>query len=142
MLLFLSPSANAYTGVLGSIDDLLELDTVKSTKVTEATADVEVQKAKVPMTPSWVVALAAHPTQRSAQRAAEQLKKRGVLDVAVLWIPDYASLSGAQAWLVYAGPYAFSEKQAVRARLKRLKRIIPGVYAIKLAHVPGRITLQ
>lgn len=54
--------------------------------------------------PIYIVSLFAVANEKSAQIGVEKLKKEGY-EAGYLWIPDFASLSGAKYFTIFLGPY-------------------------------------
>lgn len=52
----------------------------------------------------YMINVAAMKTENDAKRKVQELKKNGY-ETDYLWIPNYASLSGAKFYSVYIGPY-------------------------------------
>jgi len=91
--------------------------------------------------PQWVIACEALASKADAERAAVQWRSRG-FQADLLWIPDYASLSGAKLWLVYVGPWDYGDRDSVRSSLPVVQRLFPDAYAIKLDQSGSRETIQ
>lgn len=72
---------------------------------------------------NWVIVCQAEKERSAAENHAETWKKRG-LSSGVLWIPDYASLSGAKLWLTYVGPWPYTNGRDALLETLR-KRVIP-----------------
>lgn len=71
----------------------------------------------------WVIACEAPTSKEAAMAAAKKWKSKG-LDADALWIPDYKSLSGAQRWLTYVGPWSMdTPKDEIRAVLRN--KVLP-----------------
>ncbi len=60
-------------------------------------------------TPFYAIMIKATKTQREAYQLANKLKSMGK-PADYLWIPDYASLSGAEFFNVYIGPFATQQE--------------------------------
>lgn len=86
-------------------------------------------------TPCYVICVQAFMQQEAAESAAKILANNGYPS-GYLWIPDYASLSGARLYLVYIGPY--TNKADAITMLKTYKNTNPSAYGIKVDIVPGR----
>lgn len=52
----------------------------------------------------YIINVAAANTEQQAKNKMKELKNQGY-NAGYLWIPDYASLSGAQLYCVYIGPF-------------------------------------
>lgn len=86
----------------------------------------------------WVICLAAIQSKSKAQSAVDKHKRNGV-DAHVLWIPDFASTSGAEFYLVYIGPFEYegSNRKNIKRQLKDVQRSVYGkAYAIRLDQNP------
>jgi hypothetical protein len=84
-------------------------------------------------TPAWVIACTAVSSKGTAVARAAGLR-RDFGRAGMLWIPDYATLSKRRLWLAYVGPFDYSDRKGVRDALTRVKRTIPGAYALKADH--------
>lgn len=99
------------------------------------------EKSTASPQPQWVIACEALASKADAERAAAQWRSRG-FKADILWIPDYSSLSGAELWLVYVGPWDYGDKGSVRSSLPVVQRLFPDAYAIKLDQSGSRETIQ
>lgn len=63
-----------------------------------------INAAKYNMSDFYIVNVAAANTEQQAKSKMKELNKEGY-NAGYLWIPDYASLSGAQLYCVYIGPF-------------------------------------
>lgn len=86
----------------------------------------------------WVVACEALTSEDVAREHAEELKELLLDDAGHLWIPGWPSLSGQEAWLVYAGPYD-EESEAAGVACALLWRH-PDAYCIHVDAIPERRT--
>lgn len=91
--------------------------------------------------PAWVIALEAPKTEAGAQKAANKWQDKGY-PANYLWIPDWGSLSGAQRYLVYLGPYALSEKGIAQQELRRVKKHYKSAYGILVDNQGPRQTFS
>jgi hypothetical protein len=110
--------------------------------VVPVTAASEPAQAVGLPTPSWVFCLEAQASKSKAQDRAEYYRRKGVTGAGVLWIPDYASLSEANMYLVHGGTHAYSDRSGAKAKLKKLKRIRKKAYALKLSKTGPRQSLE
>ena len=92
-------------------------------------------------TPSWVFCMGAFKTKAKAESEAAKYRKKGLVDAGVLWIPDYASLSEAQMYLVHAGTHPFSDKAGAKAQLKKVQKVRKKAYGLKLDTTGPRVSL-
>lgn len=90
-------------------------------------------------TPSWIVMAGSYVTDSEAGRRASELRRLG-FDAAVLWIPDYGSLSGSKRWAAFVGP-AVSERDG-RRLLRELQRFQHDAYGLRLDREARRATLK
>ncbi|HEY6508155.1 MAG TPA: SPOR domain-containing protein, partial [Vicinamibacterales bacterium] len=86
--------------------------------------------------PTYVVTAGAFKTEREAQALRDKLRSRGY-KASHLWIPDYESLSGAQMFLTFVGPFADIEE--CRKQLAEFKKVEAGAYGILVSHQTGRV---
>tara|TARA_R110000850_G_scaffold257366_2_gene383579 strand:- start:1304 stop:1687 length:384 start_codon:yes stop_codon:yes gene_type:complete len=93
-----------------------------------------------PGRPAWVIACEAEGKKSDATAAAQRWKNRG-FDADVLWIPDYSSLSGANLYLVYVGPFDYLEEAKVKKQVKKVRAHYKDSYAIKVDQSGKRRTL-
>jgi cell division septation protein DedD len=92
-------------------------------------------------TPRWVICAAAVKGRDEARSRAQKLNSQGYSS-GYLWVPDYGSLSGAQTYLVFIGPYALNEKAQAQAALADYKKINKSAYGIKVDTKGPRETLN
>ncbi len=57
----------------------------------------------------------------------------------VTWIPDWASLSGAEAWLAYVGPLWMND-EGVDDMMERIGSLCPGAYLVWAGNCRSRVT--
>jgi len=80
----------------------------------------------------WVIACESTESKSVAETAAAKWRNRG-FQAAVIWIPDYSSLSGAKMWLTHVGSYNFPTGKAEGvAELNKVRQFYPEAYGIKL----------
>ena len=87
----------------------------------------------------WVICLSALKTRESAEKSVRKYQKEGV-SAHLLWIPDYASTSQAERYLVYVGPYPYrgSDRSGIKSKLQEIQdSIIDSAYAIRLDQNPS-----
>ncbi len=92
--------------------------------------------------PSGVFCLSAEKSKSKAEKVAEKYRKKGLKDAGILWIPDYASLSEAEMYLVHGGTHPFADVAGAKARLKKIQRYRKKAYALKLDTSGPRIDLK
>lgn len=78
----------------------------------------------------WVVAIHTRSTRQEAEQFAREFASEG-LPTGVLWIPDFASMSGVHRWLAYVGPVPYENRPLAHQYLLRVQRRVPEAYALK-----------
>lgn len=86
--------------------------------------------------PTYVITAGAFKTEREAQALRDTLRRQGHT-ASHLWIPDYASLSGAQLFLTFVGP--FGDIDECRRQLAEFRKSYGDAYGILVAHQSGRV---
>lgn len=87
----------------------------------------------------YIVNVAAVKTESQAITRSAELKNRGNPS-GYLWIPDYASLSGAQFFLVYIGPYSTQYDCEVATEEYRKKQ--PDAYGLLVSQERKRVQIN
>jgi tRNA A-37 threonylcarbamoyl transferase component Bud32 len=82
---------------------------------------------------AWVVTYAAFSSSASADAYIAAKARLGHSGLHRLWIPDWPTLSGKPMFLVYGGPYALGDREAVLAAVVRAREVSDNAYAAKLA---------
>jgi CHAT domain-containing protein len=92
---------------------------------------------------NWVIACEAEKERSAAENHAATWKKRG-LPAGVLWIPDFASLSGAKLWLTYVGPWPYQNGRDTLLDTLREKVIPhhPDAFGIRIDQNAKRETIR
>lgn len=87
----------------------------------------------------WIIACEVEKERDAAETHAARWRARG-LSAGVLWIPDYKSLSGANYWLAFVGPWDYASGKVKPAEIlkSRVKPHYPSAYGIRLDQTPGR----
>lgn len=93
--------------------------------------------------PQWVIACQAEEERGTAEKHAETWRKRG-LSAGVLWIPDFASLSGAKLWLTYVGPWPYKNGgESLRDTLReKVLPQYPDAFGIRVDQNSKRETIR
>ncbi len=89
--------------------------------------------------PCYVVCASACNTETEAKRRKSLFSERGYQS-GYLWIPDYASLSGAKMYLIYIGP--FESREDCKYFLTEYKKSNMGAYGLLVSHQPGRVEIR
>jgi len=87
----------------------------------------------------YIVSVDAVISERDAQEKAFNLRQSGY-SANYLWIPDYASLSGAQMYAVYIGPY--SSQYECEVATENYRKIQPGVYGLLVNQSRQRVQIN
>jgi thiol-disulfide isomerase/thioredoxin len=90
----------------------------------------------------WIISVGAFPTAAQADAFISTLARSGHAGVRRLWIPDFGSLSGKALFATFVGPFAYDDRDLVRARLAEVRRWSPDAYAVKLAATGPREELR
>jgi hypothetical protein len=85
----------------------------------------------------WVAACGAFPDRASAESLSARTGEMTGLETGVLWIPDWPSLSGAEAWLSYAGPFRPGDPRLAESAGK-LALLCPDVYMVWAGNTVSR----
>ena len=89
--------------------------------------------------PFFIINTAAVTSEDAAIRKAQALEKEGYL-ADYLWIPDYPSLSGAEFYSVYIGPYKTKTECAIV--LDKYHAVAPKAYGTLVSYEPGRVVVN
>lgn len=87
----------------------------------------------------YIVNVAAVKTESQAIAKATKLKNTGNSS-GYLWIPDYASLSGAQFYSVYIGPY--STQYDCEVATEEYRKIHPDAYGLLVSQDRKRVQIN
>lgn len=90
---------------------------------------------------SWVISVTATESEKEAQRSIEKLRIEG-FDAHMLWIADYPSTSQKPLWLVFIGPYQYSDKNQATEVLREIQKNRPSAYGIKISQTGNRETFK
>tara|TARA_B110000285_G_scaffold194199_1_gene223698 strand:- start:250 stop:1704 length:1455 start_codon:yes stop_codon:yes gene_type:complete len=88
--------------------------------------------------PFYIINTAAVKIESEAKKKVQALEEEGY-KAGYLWIPDYASLSGAEYFTVFIGP--FETKQECAIAVDNYHSINPKAYGTLVSHDPGRVTV-
>ena len=88
--------------------------------------------------PFFIINTAAVKDVKEAEVKASVLREEGY-PAGYLWIPDYASLSGAEFYTVYIGPFKTKQECAIAVDQYRVEN--PKAYGTLVSHRPGRVTV-
>lgn len=91
------------------------------------------------MSAFYIINAGATPTEAQAQTLAAQIAQQGYA-TGYLWIPDYASLSGARMYAVYIGPFA-TQRECEEA-VEAYRRIKPDAYGLKVSQERQRVEIR
>jgi hypothetical protein len=105
-------------------------------QIAEDTPKPENQEIKPPF---YIVNIAAVPTEQAAMEQSQKLKQAGKPS-GYLWIPNYASLSGAQMYSVYIGPFATQYECEVAT--ETIKKEKPGSYGLLVSNENKRVQIN
>ncbi len=91
----------------------------------------------------WVIACEAETSEATAEKHAARWRSLG-LPADKLWIPDYESLSGANYWLTFVGPwdYALGKDEPARILQSKVLPQYPSAYGIRVDQTPKRETFK
>jgi translation initiation factor IF-1 len=87
----------------------------------------------------YILNIAAVSTSDEAELKAKELKKKGY-NAGYLWIPDYASLSGAKFYSVYIGP--FTTQYECEVATDKYKKLFPGSYGLLVSQDNKRVQIN
>jgi hypothetical protein len=92
-----------------------------------------------PELPFYIINVAAVKTVADAQAKVRELENKGY-SAGYLWIPDYASLSGAQYYAVYVGP--FSTQSECEIATEAYRKTHPGAYGLLVSQENKRVQIN
>ncbi len=101
--------------------------------------DTSPERPQIKKDPFYAIMVAAPKTGREAKARIIMLKRNG-FDADYLWIPDYASLSGAQVYAVYIGPYSTQQECEVATEEYRKKH--PNAYGLLVSQDRRRVQIN
>ncbi|HEV8084243.1 MAG TPA: TIR domain-containing protein [Chitinophagaceae bacterium] len=104
-----------------------------------ANTDISPETPQIKKDPFYAIMVAAPKTDREAKARIMMLKRNG-FDADYLWIPDYASLSGAQFYAVYIGPYTTQQECEVATEEYRKKH--PNAYGLLVSQDRRRVQIN
>lgn len=88
----------------------------------------------------WVAACGTFPDRASAESHSARAGQMTGLETGVLWIPDWPSLSGAEAWLSYAGPFQPGDQRLAESA-GELRAECPDAYMIWAGRTRSRAVM-
>ncbi|MGB4849456.1 MAG: SPOR domain-containing protein [Saprospiraceae bacterium] len=89
--------------------------------------------------PFYILNVAAFKTEEEAQKRVNELRSTGKASN-YLWIPDYASLSGAQLFCVYIGP--FDNQSDCEYATEEYRKKYPGAYGLLVSQEKRRVQIN
>jgi hypothetical protein len=87
----------------------------------------------------YIINVAAVKTEKDAISKAKELEKNGY-ESGYLWIPDYASLSGAKMYSVYVGP--FDTQYECEVATEAYRKIHPEAYGLLVSQDNKRVQIN
>ena len=87
----------------------------------------------------YILNVAAVNTNNEAELKSKELTRKGY-SAGFLWIPDYASLSGAKLYSVYIGPFATQYECEVAT--EKYKKLFPGSYGLLVSQDNKRVQIN
>ncbi len=88
----------------------------------------------------WVIACGAFRDESEATARSEELRSETGIDAGTLWIPDWPSLSGTDAWLSYLGP-VYPHDPRIVENLEVIETCSPDAYLIWAGGSSTRVTM-
>jgi hypothetical protein len=104
-----------------------------------ANTDLSPERPQIKRDPFYAIMVGAPKTDREAKARIVMLKRNGFA-ADYLWIPDYASLSGAQFYAVYIGPYTTQQECEVATEEYRKKH--PNAYGLLVSQDRKRVQIN
>ncbi len=87
----------------------------------------------------YIINVAAVKNENDAKKKVKELEKSGYAS-SYLWIPDYPSLSGAEYFTVYIGPFATQSECEIATEAYRKKH--PDAYGLLVSQNPTRVQIN
>ncbi|MFO0415105.1 MAG: SPOR domain-containing protein [Bacteroidota bacterium] len=87
----------------------------------------------------YIINVAAVKTEQQANSKVKELEKNGY-EAGYLWIPDYASLSGAKLYSVYVGP--FDTQYECEVATEAYRKIHPEAYGLLVSQEHKRVQIN
>jgi hypothetical protein len=115
------------------------IDTSSISNQPEETLQPEENSINSPTTPFYIVNVYAVKTLSEAKNKAQELKNNGY-NSSYLWIPDYKSLSGAQYYSVYVGPF-YTQYECEEAT-ENYKKIDSKAYGLLVSNENVRVQIN
>jgi SH3-like domain-containing protein len=98
-----------------------------------------VNNSQLPATPFYIINISAVSSEEEASQAASNLRSQGK-SAGYLWIPDFKSLSGAQMFSVFIGPY-YSQNDCEVAT-ESIKLEMPNAYGLLVSQEERRVQIN
>jgi hypothetical protein len=89
----------------------------------------------------WVVACGAFEDEESALFFSSRMSALTCIESGALWIPDWPSLSGSEAWLSYIGP-VYPHDSRLTEYLTAIRNEAPEAYMIWVGGCSARVTMS
>ena len=107
----------------------------------EVTRSVSTAKVAEPVEQAsfYVINVVAVKSKSKAESEVRKLEKEGY-EAGYLWIPDYMSLSGAELYSVYIGPF-FTQRECELA-VENYRKKKPKAYATLVSHENKRVEIR
>lgn len=90
-------------------------------------------------TPVYIINISAIESEKLAQEAVAKLIKEGY-NAGYLWIPDYASLSGAKYFCVFIGPFLTQNK--CEMAVEEYRKVNSSVYGLLVSQENKRVEIR
>ena len=119
--------------------DLRERELNRKGKKNNNTASKSSNVSNTDQNSFYIVSVEAVTEERDAQDRAMNLRRKGY-SANYLWIPDYASLSGAQMYAVYIGPY--STQYECEVATENYRKIQPEAYGLLVNQSRQRVQIN
>jgi len=87
----------------------------------------------------YIVNVSAMKTEESARKKVEKLKNEGY-ESGFLWIPNFSSLSGAEYYSVFIGP--FGTQLECEQATEDYRKINPKAYGLLVSQNPERVEIR
>ena len=104
-----------------------------------ANTDISPERPQIKKDPFYAIMVGAPKTDKEAKARIMMLKGNGFA-ADYLWIPDYASLSGARLYAVYIGPYTTQQECEVATEEYRKKH--PNAYGLLVSQDRRRVQIN
>ncbi len=112
---------------------------LKQKELSLQNSNSQLPKPKVKNTEFYIINVAATKTESAAKIKVQELKNNGY-EADYLWIPDYASLSGAKYFSVFVGP--FSTQFECEVATEEYRKNQPDAYGLLVSHENKRVQIN